>query len=189
MTLNSLVFPWRGTDWTVIVTQQASSPRALFFFSSAHTHTRRKLINSLSFPTSRGTISTFSQYSGQKIMAETTYTRSVTMGDNNTNCNNITTNFNKTINISDEDAQIMRWLSPLEPRNRHQGVRIDRFDGVGDWLLETPEFREWRTRRSDGETDEAVLFCFGNPGVGKTYIRYAEREPLKESNITNNSKI
>jgi len=99
-------------------------------------------------------------------MAQTSYSTNV--GDGNVNSGNIiggVTNFYS----SDEEAQIMRWLSPLEPNNRHQGVRTDRFDGVGDWFLETGEFREWR----DGESgaDEAVLFCSGNPGVGKTYLR------------------
>jgi len=90
------------------------------------------------------------------------------MGDGNVHCGNITGSFNRFCN-SDEDAQIMCWLSPLEPNNRHQGVRTDRFDGVGDWFLETSEFREWRG--SDGGADKAVLFCSGNPGVGKTYLR------------------
>jgi len=27
----------------------------------------------------------------------------------------------------------MRWLSPLETSNRHQGARTNRLDGVGDW--------------------------------------------------------
>jgi len=34
----------------------------------------------------------------------------------------------------------MRWLSPLKANNRHQGVRTDRFDSVGDWFLETRSF-------------------------------------------------
>jgi len=59
--------------------------------------------------------------------------------------------------------------SPLEPNTRHQGVRTNRFDGVGDWLLETSEFREWKG--GDGGADKAALFCSGNPGVGKTYLR------------------
>jgi hypothetical protein len=54
----------------------------------------------------------------------------------------------------------MRWLSPLEPNNRHQGVRTDRFDGVGDWLLETSEFREWRGVR----VEPIRLSCFA-PGI------------------------
>jgi len=102
-------------------------------------------------------------------MAQSTHTQSVTIGDNNTNSGNIIGSFNRIINRSDEDAQILRWLSPLEPGNRHQGVRTDRFDGVGDWLLEAREFREWR--ECEGGADKCVLFCSGNPGVGKTYLR------------------
>ena len=77
--------------------------------------------------------------------------------------------YNTTIYKFDEDAEVMRWLSPLEPNSRHQGVRTNRFDGVGDWLLETSEFREWKG--GDGGTDRTVLLCSGNPGVGKTYLR------------------
>ena len=48
--------------------------------------------------------------------------------------------FNTAFYTPDEDAQIMRWLSPLEPDNRHQGgVPADRFEGVGDWFLEMRE--------------------------------------------------
>jgi len=78
------------------------------------------------------------------------------------------------VNISiyqpNDDAQIMHWLSPLEPNNRHHSVRADRFDRVGHWLLETNEFQEWRC--NSGGAGQAVLFCSGGPGVGKTYLRY-----------------
>ncbi|CUS12243.1 unnamed protein product [Tuber aestivum] len=92
--------------------------------------------------------------------------QSVNFGDGNAHCGNITGSFN--IYKSDEDARILRWLSPLEPNHRHQGVRNDRYDGVGDWFLEISEFREWRS--SEGGGDGAVLFCSGNPGVGKTCL-------------------
>jgi len=74
--------------------------------------------------------------------------------------------------ISQNDAeghQILKWLSPLEPQQRHQGVRTDRLDGVGNWVLESTEYRKWRDAE-DG-CAEQVLFCEGNPGVGKTYVR------------------
>ena len=99
-------------------------------------------------------------------MAQPPY--SVSFGDGKANCGNIASGFNG-IYMSDDDARIMRWLSPLEPNIRHQGVRTERFDGIGDWLLETSEFREWRD--SEGGAGKAVLFCSGNPGVGKTYLR------------------
>ena len=101
-------------------------------------------------------------------MAQTRNTHSIQFGDSNTSCGNITDSFN-TIYKSDKDAKIMRWLSPLEPGNRHDGVRTKRFEGVGNWFLETSEFREWR--EGEGGTDKEVLFCPGNPGAGKTYLR------------------
>jgi len=70
----------------------------------------------------------------------------------------------------DEGRQILQWLSPLEPQQRHQGVRTDRLNSVGSWVLETSEFRKWRDTE-DGRGGEQVLFCYGNPGVGKTYVR------------------
>ena len=76
-------------------------------------------------------------------------------------------NFNTEIDA--ERREIMQWLSPLEPQQRHQGVRTDRLNGVGNWVLETNEFRKWRDAE-DGCV-ESVLFCYGNPGVGKTYLR------------------
>jgi len=91
----------------------------------------------------------------------------------NINSYNVTNNYGSVTSvnkvIADENPEIMRWLSPLDPGRRHQDVRTDRLDGVGNWLLETSEFREWRS--SEGGADKAVLFCYGNPGVGKTYIR------------------
>jgi len=92
---------------------------------------------------------------------------SVSLRDGNVNSGNINDSFNTY--MSDEDGKIMRWLSPLEPNHRHQSVRTDRFDGLGDWLLERSEFQEWRG--SESGADKAVLFCSGNPGVGKTYLR------------------
>ena len=93
------------------------------------------------------------------------------MGAINTGSNE-TSSHNKIINMSqviaDENPEIMQWLSPLGSK-RHQDVCTDRLDGVGNWLLETNEFREWRG--NEGGADKAVLFCCGGPGVGKTYLR------------------
>ena len=89
---------------------------------------------------------------------------SVNMGDGNVHSENITSSFNNYVYKSDKDAEIMRWLSPLEPYNRHQSVCTDRFDGVGDWLLEVNQFREWKS--SEGGAENAILFCYQNPGVG-----------------------
>jgi len=102
-------------------------------------------------------------------MAQSSHRVSVHMRDGNADSGNFTDCFNNKFFGSDEDAQIRSWLSPLEPYHRHQGVRIRRVDGIGNWLLETREFREWRV--GEGRADKAVLFCSGDPGVGKTYLR------------------
>ena len=89
---------------------------------------------------------------------------------NNNSFNNVVNNIvNFNTENKDERLEIMQWLSPLEPQQRHQGVRTSRLDGIGNWVLEIGEFRNWR----DGEDGcvEPVLFCYGNPGVGKTYVR------------------
>ena len=84
--------------------------------------------------------------------------------------NNINS-WNTTVNnfsVADDRASILSWLSPLEPRLRHQDIRDHRVENVGEWLLQTEEFRGWC---AGGGSDNAVLFCYGDPGVGKTYIR------------------
>jgi len=100
-------------------------------------------------------------------MDHTAHSHNTTFGDGNVSCNNKIIIVNNV--IADENPEIMQWLSPLDPRGRHQDVRMDRFDCVGSWLLETKEFREWRSNECG--VDKAVLFCHGDPGVGKTYLR------------------
>ena len=88
---------------------------------------------------------------------------------NNTNTSNtviVSTKFT----VADDRSNILAWLSPLEPRLRHQDIRDHRVENVGEWVLKTEEFRGWYASRESG-SDKAVLFCYGNPGVGKTFIR------------------
>ena len=84
---------------------------------------------------------------------------------------NITDSYNTITNITygDERAKLLDWLSPLQPRVRHNDVRGRRQDGIGEWFLRTDEFLSWRD--GEGEFGEATLFCSGNPGVGKTFLR------------------
>ena len=86
---------------------------------------------------------------------------------NNTNSLNTTVNFT----IADERSNILTWLSPLNPKVRHQDVRNNRIENVGEWVLQTEEFRSWHAGSGGSESNNAVLFCYGDPGVGKTFIR------------------
>ena len=97
----------------------------------------------------------------------------------NTNCFNNVIHFNTA--VSDEDNQIREWLSPLTPHQRHQDVRAERLDGVGDRFLDTSEFRKW-SKGEDGSR-ERVLFCSGGPGVGKTYLWYYKNIRLVEKGV------
>ena len=43
---------------------------------------------------------------------------------------------------------------------------------MGEWLLQTEEFRSWHDCCDEGEGDMGVLLFYGGPGVNKTFIRY-----------------
>jgi len=90
--------------------------------------------------------------------------------NNSANFSNNNNSFNVQNNYSfvDDRSQLLAWLSPLEPKLRHQDIRERRVENVGEWLMQTEEFRSWQDCRGD---DKGVLFCYGAPGVGKTFIR------------------
>ena len=96
--------------------------------------------------------------------------------NNNTNSFNTNTNsFNNVSNnyiAADERPQILAWLSPLEPRLRHKDIQDRRVENIGEWVLETEAFNSWYASSGGSGSDNAVLFCYGDPGVGKTFIRY-----------------
>ena len=73
--------------------------------------------------------------------------------------------------ITDDRAQLLTWLSPLNPGLRDWDIQEHRANGVGGWLLETEEFRRWYAGSESGGGESAMLFCYGDPGVGKTFIR------------------
>ena len=87
------------------------------------------------------------------------------------NINSLNTIVTNNITIADDRSNILAWISPLDPRVRHQDVQESRVEEIGEWLLKTEEFRSWYAGNEGGESDNAVLFCYGDPGVGKTYIR------------------
>ena len=94
---------------------------------------------------------------------------------NNTNSFNVSDSYNRVLNnctVVDDRPQILAWLSLLEPRLRHKDILDGRIDNVGKWVLETEEFKSWYAGSGGTGSDNAVLFCYGDPGVGKTFIRY-----------------
>jgi len=100
----------------------------------------------------------------------------------NQNVGNITDSYknvwnNCVVSVSDEKRQILEWLSPMIPRERHQAVREGRVEGVGNWILRTKEFENWHT--GEDQAVNPVLFYYGDPGVGKTYLRCVKVTRLK----------
>ena len=94
----------------------------------------------------------------------------------NTNSFNVSNSGNVILfTAADDESKILAWLSPLEPQVRHQDICDQRLDSIGSWLLETREFRSWYNGDENGQADHAALFCYGNPGVGKSYIWYERR--------------
>ena len=105
---------------------------------------------------------------GSKKRKMSQYTIDNTTFSNNTNSfNNVQNNYV----VADDRSQLLAWLSPLEPRLRHQDIQERRVANVGEWLLQTEEFRSWHDWSGESEGDKAVLFCYGGPGVGKTFMR------------------
>ena len=88
---------------------------------------------------------------------------------NNTASFNTTNNIN--LIVTDGQPNILAWLSPLDPKLRHQDIRDRRVEGVGEWLLQTEKFSSWHAGSGGDGINDVVLFCYGDPGVGKTYIR------------------
>ena len=82
-----------------------------------------------------------------------------------------TVNVSNNFTVTDDRSNILAWLSPLEPNSRHQDIQDRRVGSIGEWLLEAEEFKSWHASSGGDESDNAVLLCYGDPGVGKTYIR------------------
>ena len=80
-------------------------------------------------------------------------------GNVSLNCCNMTNDHN-IAGVVNKNPEIKQWISPIDPRRRYQDVSTDRSGGVGNWLLEGVT-----------KVGNSVLFCYGNPGVGKAYLK------------------
>ncbi|KAG6986548.1 hypothetical protein G7Y79_00078g100020 [Physcia stellaris] len=60
---------------------------------------------------------------------------------------------------SQEDTNIINWLSPLNFTARQQDILGTRTKDTGLWLFETAEFQSWRSSSNN------VLWCYGIPGA------------------------
>ena len=63
-----------------------------------------------------------------------------------------------------ERQELLEWLSPLNFPAQQSAIFNRRQEGTGQWLFESPEFKEWMSK--SGQT----LLCRGIPGAGKTML-------------------
>lgn len=71
------------------------------------------------------------------------------------------------------DAQVVAWLSPPDPWTNHAFVRRLHEPHTGDWLLQSDQYKRWRS----GHTRH--LWMYGKAGCGKTFLTYTVIEDLK----------
>ncbi|KAF4635819.1 hypothetical protein G7Y89_g2285 [Cudoniella acicularis] len=64
------------------------------------------------------------------------------------------------------NQELLKWLSPLEPSERHDDIRSTRLPRSGTWILQHETFQKWFSE----SPSSPVLFCYGDPGAGKTFI-------------------
>jgi len=99
-----------------------------------------------------------------------TYINSTLINPNYINPTYTNTNYTNST-VVEERPNILAWLSPLDSKLRHQDIRDRRVENVGKWVLDSEEFKSWYTGTEGDGSEKAVLFCYGGPGVGKTFIR------------------
>lgn len=66
--------------------------------------------------------------------------------------------------------KLSEWLSPIVPSARHFENQKQRAEQTGRWLLEDVVFHAWLSL----DAPQRTLFCYGDPGAGKTIISYAD---------------
>ncbi|MCJ1403377.1 hypothetical protein MMC11_006600 [Xylographa trunciseda] len=81
----------------------------------------------------------------------------------------------------ESNQKILRWLSPLDFAARHQDISSKRQPETLRWLLASPEYRTWSRSDIPGLIDNRVMWCYGNPGAGKTYASSRVLDHLLET--------
>ena len=65
-------------------------------------------------------------------------------------------------------ATVLRALKPLSFQEKHTDLQLRRTEGLGQWLLTLPDFVDWQ----EGTFRSNTLWCYGNPGAGKTFLSF-----------------
>ncbi|KAI9890633.1 MAG: hypothetical protein M1814_003831 [Vezdaea aestivalis] len=83
----------------------------------------------------------------------------------------------------DEYQRLVEWISPITFYRLQADILRTREEGTGQWLLDSEEFRQWKTGAIQ------VLFCPGIPGAGKTVISSVVIDHLQQTLVTNSTAL
>ncbi|KAH7016244.1 ankyrin repeat-containing domain protein [Microdochium trichocladiopsis] len=76
---------------------------------------------------------------------------------------------------SDKLDKIRTWLSPSDPSTNLHKARRQRYQGTGQWFLESHEYAKWKKERN------SFLWLNGIPGCGKTVLSSSVVADLEQS--------
>ncbi|CAK1358917.1 unnamed protein product [Cercospora beticola] len=65
---------------------------------------------------------------------------------------------------AEEFHKIKAWLDPPDPWTNHESARMERADDTGNWLLQSPIYRDWKLNAT------RLLWLYGEAGCGKTVL-------------------
>ncbi|RPA79217.1 hypothetical protein BJ508DRAFT_211298 [Ascobolus immersus RN42] len=77
-------------------------------------------------------------------------------------------------NQAESTARMLSWLSSMCYTAEQERKNEKRVQGTGNWFLQEPNYVSWRD--SDKRRE---LWCYGHPGVGKSFISSIIIEDLK----------
>lgn len=77
-----------------------------------------------------------------------------------------------------EFQNTLAWLSPTEYGPEHSDLISRRYSDTGRWLLDSLEFHQWL------DTPNAIMYCPGIPGAGKTILAASVIDHLLSSTRT-----
>ncbi|RBR08317.1 hypothetical protein FVER53590_13216 [Fusarium verticillioides] len=59
----------------------------------------------------------------------------------------------------------LKWLYPGDSSQKHNSIEPCSLEGSCEWFFESQSFRDWIQQK-----ESTTLYCYGDPGVGKTYL-------------------
>ncbi|KAI5814540.1 hypothetical protein BZA77DRAFT_222936, partial [Pyronema omphalodes] len=88
-----------------------------------------------------------------------------------------------------ELKEILQWISPLDPRKKHEDLKSKRLEDTGAWFLNSPKFKTWLHGTALDKDFNPVLACYGIPGAGKSVMTTLVIDTLSDLLSTDGNQI